>query len=220
MTGTANSTVLPVIRDNSQIIKQDLERRSSDINTKILKLSNMFENFDTPVGTIPVGFQRARRLIPIHHFNFIIIFRLLCFSSYGRKTDDFEKSIIYIERLLYDPINKEKKSQKLQFGLILIPILIFALSIFINILIYVIYDEPNSEADDPFRAAVTLNKVIYIAMFLFAIFFVFLSIKRLFFSSHLGRKTYFTPIFKSDGPPIKINKSKDAVYYSKRLVSL
>ena len=54
----------------------------------------------------------------------------------------------YTLKLLYDPINIEKKSQKLQFVLLLIPILIFASSVIVNILIYFTYDEPYSETDD------------------------------------------------------------------------
>jgi hypothetical protein len=182
-----DTTTLSEIRNDLEGIRDDLVEKETGINDRIQKVSNMFENFQTPVGTIPIGFQELLALFPF------IISILFLFFTYSlipmmeirvqlqdqRTYSSLNKSSI--ARLLFDQTKKQgKKGQKVQIVLLLIPVIIFGSSFVINLLIYFYYDEPSLASDDPFRAAVGLNKLIYLTISVFGTILMILSLWKLF----------------------------------------
>jgi hypothetical protein len=90
----------------------------------------------------------------------------------------------YIVHLLFDPAIKDNRKQKLQIALLLIPVLIFISSLVITLLIDFHFDKPTTESDNPFRAAVGLNVLIYTTISIFAIILMSLSLWKLFHASN------------------------------------
>jgi hypothetical protein len=176
-----NGVKISELKDETQRIRNGLEERNTEINNKLSKIAGMFENFVTPVGTIPIGFQELVALFP---FIISILFLFFAYSLFeGMKSKQIaDKNDSFVVSLLFNP-HKSIKSQKLQIALLLIPIFIFVGSFVVTMLIDFIYDEPSSDSDDPFRAAVDLNKSIYVVMSILACIFMILGLRKLFFVS-------------------------------------
>jgi hypothetical protein len=172
---------IPKLRDNEEEIRTSLGDRETEINNKVLKVSSMFENFQTPVGTIPIGFQELVALFPFIISILFLFFAYSLFEAMNSKSVPKKKES-FIVSLLFDPY-KAKKSQKLQIALLLIPISVFVGSLIVTMLIDFAYDEPSSDTDDPFRAAVDLNKLIYVIMSILALILILFSLRKLSFFS-------------------------------------
>lgn len=180
-----DSEKLQKLKDKINVYRNTLEDRDNQLSNKIVKVSSMFENFQTPVGTIPIGFQELVALFP---FIISILFLFFVYSLVELMNPDSGKpeKESFIVNLLFDPY-EEKKHQKLQITLLLIPISIFAFSLIVTNLVYFAFDEPSTDIDDPFRAAVDLNKLIYVAMSILASIFMALGLWKLFFGQELRK---------------------------------
>jgi cell division protein FtsL len=181
-TNLTNGVQISGLRDDIGGIKNGLEERATEINNKLQKVSAMFENFETPVGTIPIGFQELVALFP---FIISILFLFFAYSlSDGMKSKQIsDKKGSFAASLLFNP-NQKVKTQKLQIALLLIPIFIFVSSLIVTMLIDFVYDQASLDSDDPFRAAVDLNKLIYVVMSVLASIFMVIGLRRLFFVSN------------------------------------
>mgnify|MGYP001068443744 CR=1 FL=1 len=176
-----NSVQISGLRDEISRIKNGLEDRATEINNKLLKVAGMFENFETPVGTIPIGFQELVALFP---FIISILFLFFAYSLFdGMKSNqNNNKEDSFAVNLLFNP-NEKIKTQKLQIALLLIPIFIFVSSLIVTMLIDFVYDQPTLDSDHPFRAAVDFNKFIYVIMSILASIFMAIGLRRLFSAS-------------------------------------
>jgi len=198
-----NTATLSTLRNDLEDFRSGLIGKEEDVNNKLQKISSMFENFQTPVGTIPIGFQELVALFP---FIISILFLFFVYSlselvqlrkalKISKKRSSSSES--YIVRLLFDPSEK-KSNQKLQITLLLIPVLIFASSVVITVLIDFYFDKPTIDSDDPFRAAVGLNKLIYTCISVFAAILMAISLRKLFHTA--GNVDLVHPDNSSRGP--------------------
>jgi hypothetical protein len=156
----------------------------------------MFDNFQTPVGTIPIGFQELVSLFP---FIISILFLFLAYkvedlmSSESTEIDSESTAL----KLIYDPY-KEKKSQKLKISLLFIPIIVFVFSFALIVLVYFSFDEPSTDRDDPFRAAIDFNKLISVIMSVIGSIFMGLALRKLFLNPRISPRVVATNPGNSD----------------------
>jgi hypothetical protein len=190
-----NIVFLKELKDNANFYTKDIKHRDEQLEEKISRVSSMFDNFQTPVGTIPIGFQELVSLFP-----FIVSILLLLFAY---KVEDLMSSkLTEIDsdsaslRLIYNPY-KEKKSQKLKISLLFIPIIVFVFSFVLIILIYFTFDEPSTDRDDPFRAAIDFNKLISVIMSVIGFIFMALALRKLFLNPRISPRVVTTSPSKS-----------------------
>jgi hypothetical protein len=184
-----NTTTLSELRSDLEGFRIDLIAKQGGVNDKLQKISSMFENFQTPVGTIPIGFQELVALFPFI-ISILFLFFVYSLSQVMQMRKALEEKNIttssnesYIVRLLFDPTSEKKYKQRLQITLLLIPVLIFISSVVITVLIDFYFDKSTIDSDDPFRAAVGLNKIMYTSISIFAAVLMAISLWRLFHTS-------------------------------------
>ena len=152
------------LRNQLQGFKNDLEVKELQIEAQTGRFASMFDEFQIPVGKIPIGFQELVATFP---FIISVLFLFLSYSLSSLKNSIPKDSSSgtaskpsFYPILLYDPTLDIKK-QLLQVALLTIPGPIFISSFAITISINFYYYDPSLDSDNPFRAAVGLNKLIY-----------------------------------------------------------
>jgi hypothetical protein len=176
-----NVEQLSTLRNKLQEFKNNLEAKALQIDAQTGKFSSMFDEFQTPVGKVPVGFQE---LVAIFPFVISVLFLYLSYSFSILKNLKGEDSQHKTEDsfypvLLFNPAKNIKK-QLLQVALLIIPLLIFIGSFAITISIDFYYDDPSLDSDNPFRAAVGLNKLIYTILSILGCIFMITALWKLF----------------------------------------
>jgi hypothetical protein len=167
---------LKQIRVNLDQLVTEIELRGTAINEGIQKLASRFDQFESPLGKIPLGFSEAIAVFPLLIAIGFFIYSYLLLQMIGLRKElearypandpvlklKVDRYVSFLAPIWFDP--SEKRKQFPQLLILFIPLLLFLACFFMVIDILFLFDDPHSRSDDVFAAATTINKWIFIVL--------------------------------------------------------
>ena len=165
------------LKYNLQQLVGNIEGRGNEINSGIQKLANRFDQFESPLGRIPLGFSETIAVFPlilaVGFFIYSFILRQVMHlrkELHNRYRDDdplrqldTDRYVSLLAPLWIDTLTPKRK-QLPQLAILFIPGILFAACFYLVYDILLLLDDPSTTSDDLFPAALNINNGMFIIL--------------------------------------------------------
>jgi len=169
---------LTQLKHDLEQLVNNIEKRRSDIETSMKGLANRFDQFESPIGKIPLRINEVIAMFPMLLaigflvFSFLLtqVMRLRIELKNKYQSEDpfgitkVDHFISFLGPLWIDPL-AAKNEQRLRLTVLFAPfVLLFLVCLYMVIAIMFYLDNPFTTSDDLFSAATMINGYIFIVI--------------------------------------------------------
>jgi hypothetical protein len=184
---------LKQLKNSLQVLLGNIEGIGNEINGGIQKLANRFDQFESPLGKIPLVFSETIAVFPlllavgffIYSFLLQQVMRLRIDLAGQYQSNDpllvlkVDRYVSFLAPLWIDPLFP-KRNQVPQVLVLFIPIVLFFACFYMVTDILFFLDDPRTTSDDLFPNATNINKGTFIILNAFGFGLIIYSYIRLF----------------------------------------
>jgi hypothetical protein len=181
------------IRNSLQELQDSIEGRNNEINSNIQKLASRFDQFESPLGKVPLGFNETIVAFPLLLAVGFFIYSFILWQVMRLRVDLYREYQVndpllklkiegfasFLAPIWIDPI-RPKHRQLPQLLILFIPLALFSACFYIVIDVLFYLDDPNTSSDDIFSGANDINKIIFLVLNALGLVLVMYSYIRLF----------------------------------------